>query len=280
VHGLATRNNLARDFDDVGEVRGGLEQLRTIVRPDQVDDAQLTLHPAVSQTYGQLLSRAGEHLLSLKWFERAVRDSSAGGSGAGMELTARVRLAKEHAISGCIAETAQDLATVDSRFAGHGSEFANATKELPIARAEYELARGDAGAAEAALAPLLASTAHPNAGGRGMRKQVLEVAVPTAIAQGRLKDAQSLAAEMLEMSRNRAREPAVSLDVGEGYLASASVLAAEGRGAEARDEAGRAQSVLATAVGENHAWTKAAGQLASGAAARPSIARPNLCSAS
>jgi hypothetical protein len=82
------------------------------------------------------------------------------------------------------------------------------------------------------------------------------------------------------MSRNRARDPAVSLDVGEGYLLRALALAAEGRATEARDEARRAQPVLATAVGEMHEWTQAAVQLASDAAARPAILRPNLCPAS
>ncbi len=110
--------------------------------------------------------------------------------------------------------------------------------------------------------------------------RVLEVAIPAAIAQGRFKDAESLAAEMIEISRNRARNPAVSLDVGEGYLARAFALAAEGRAAEARDDARRAQPMLAAAVGENHAWTRAAAQLASGPAASPSTARRNLCSAS
>jgi serine/threonine-protein kinase len=277
LHALATRNNIAHDLDDVGEVRGGLEQLGTVVRRDQANDTSVVLHPAVSQTYGLLLSRAGEHQLSLQWFERAVRDASAGAGGAGMELTARIRLAREHAVAGCVAAAAQDLAAIDSRVAGHEREFANAIRALPVARAEYELAKSDAPAAEAALAPLLASTAHPSAGDRGIRMRVLEVAVPAAIAQGRFQEAESLASEMLEMSRNRARNPAESFDVGEGYLSRAFALAAAGRATEARDEAGRAQAVLSASVGADHAWTRAAAQLASGGQAGPAALRPRVC---
>ena len=277
LHAFATRNNIARTLDDVGEVHGGLEQLRSIVRPDQANDTSVALHPVFSQTYGLLLSRAGEHELALTWFERAVRDASAAGGSTGMELTARVRLAKEHVVSGCLAEAAQELAAIDSRVAGHEGELANAMQALAPARAEYDLVKGDATAAEAALAPLLASTAHPKPRARGTRMRVLEVAIPTAIAQGRLGEAESLADEMLGMSRNRARNPAVSLDVGEGYLSKALVLAAEGRAAEARDDAQRAQPVLTAALGENHPWTRAAAQLASGGQVGLSMPRPHVC---
>ena len=118
----------------MGEVHGALEQLGMLARKDQANDTSLVLHPAFSQTYGLSLSRAGEHELALAWFQRALRDTRAGGGG-GPELTAHVRLAREHALSGCVAEAAQDLEDIDRSVAGHESEFASAIKQLPIARA-------------------------------------------------------------------------------------------------------------------------------------------------
>ena len=107
--------------------------------------------------------------------------------------------------------------------------------------------------------------------------RLLEIAIPADIAQGHLKDAESLAEEMLDIARNRARYPAMSLDVGEGYLSRAFVLAAERRATEARDAARRAQTVLAAAVGQSHAWTQAASQLASGAEAGTFVPRVRVC---
>jgi serine/threonine-protein kinase len=278
LHTLGTKNNIARSLDNMGEVRGGLEQLRPSVREDQVNDTTLALHPVFSQTYGLLLSRAGNHELALKWFDRAVRDATDGGS-VGTELTARVRLAREHAVSGCVAEAAKDLAAIDSRIAGHEDELAGAAQALPVARAEYDLAKGDAAAAEAALRPMFAST--PAAGPpttRGARMRLLEVAIPTALVQGRFGEAESLADEMLQLARIRARNPAVSADVGQAYLSRALVLAAAGRRLEARTAAREAQQVLSASLGDAHAWTRGAALLANGAAAGVSILRPRLCS--
>jgi hypothetical protein len=207
-----------------------------------------------------------------------VRDATDGGS-VGTELTARVRLAREHAVSGCVAEAAKDLAAIDSRIAGHEDELAGAVQALPVARAEYDLAKGDAAAAEAALRPMFAST--PAAGPpttRGARMRLLEVAIPTALVQGRFGEAESLADEMLQLARIRARNPAVSADVGQAYLSRALVLAAAGRSLQARTAAREAQQVLSASLGDAHAWTRGAALLANGAAAGVSILRPRLCS--
>ena len=102
LHVLSVRNNIARTLDNMGEVHGALEQLGALARKDQANDTSLVLHPAFSQTYGLSLSRAGEHELALAWFQRALRDTRAGGGG-GPEVTAHVRLAREHALSGCVA---------------------------------------------------------------------------------------------------------------------------------------------------------------------------------
>jgi serine/threonine-protein kinase len=278
LHTLGARNNIARSLDNMGEVRAALEQLRRTVREDQVNDTSLVLHPVLSQTYGLLLSRAGDHQLALEWFDRAVRDASAAGGNPGGELTARVRLAREHAVSGCVAEAERDLAAIDSRVAGHEDEFGGAIQALPIARAEYDLAKGDAAAAEAALRPMFASTPPSTSpAGRGNRMRLLEVAVPTALAQGRLKEAGAFAEEMVQLARSRARNPSVSADVGEAYLARAVVLAAEGRHAEARTAAHEAQRVLAASLGEAHALTRGAALVANGEAAGVSILRPRSC---
>jgi tetratricopeptide (TPR) repeat protein len=265
LHVLAVRNNIARSLDNMGEVRAALEQLRTTVREDQVKDTSVALHPVFSQTYGLLLSRAGNHQLALEWFNRAVRDAAAGVGGAGAELTARVRLAREHALSGCVAEAAQDLAAIDSGVAGHEEELAGAIQALPIARAEYELAKGDAAAAEASISSLLASTADSTAPTtRGTRMRLLEVAVPAALAQGRPQQAEALADERVRLARTRARNPSVSVDVGEAYLSRALVLAAEGHSAEARTAAREARQVLTSSLGDAHASTRAAARLADG----------------
>lgn len=266
LHALALRNNIAHSLNDMGEVRPALDQLHAIMREDQVSDPSLALHPAFSQTYGLLLSRAGNHPAALKWFDRAVRDASAGGSGAQVALTARVRLAREHAIDGCVAEAAQDLAAIDSRIAGHEEEFASATLTLPIARAEYEISKGDVAAAEASLKALMASTAHltgPDA--RITRMRLLEVAMPLALARGHSEQAASLADEMMQLARSQARKSSVSADVGEAYLAKALVLAAEERSAEARTTAREAQQVLASSLGDAHEFTREAARLASSA---------------
>ena len=265
LHALALRNNIAHSLNDMGEVRPALEHLHAIVREDQVSDISLALHSAFSQTYGLILSRAGNHPTALKWFERAVRDASAGGGGPQVEMTARVRLAREHAIDGCVAEAEQDLAAIDTRLAGHEDEFAGALQTLPIARAEYQLAKGDAAAADAALRPPLVSTAQltgPDA--RVTRIRLLEVAVPTELALGRIEQAQLLAAELLKLARAQARKPLVSADVGEAELAGALVLAAQERGVEARTAAREAQQVLTSSLGDAHELTREAARLASG----------------
>ena len=281
LHALATRNNIARSLDNMGEVRGALEQLRSTVRADQANDISLSFHPTFSQTYGMLLSRAGEHELAIKWFDRAVRDAGAGAGSAGAELMARVRLAGEHALSGCTAEAERDLAVIDRRIAGHERQGADTTQALSIARAEYDLAKGDAAAAEAALTPMLASSAHSTGPAtRGTRLRLLEVAVPTELAQGRLKEADALAEEMAQLARMRARRPALSADVGEADLYRALVLAAEGRSAEARGAAREAAQVLATALGSTHVFTRGAMRLASGEVTGVSILRSPACTGS
>ena len=278
LHVDAARNNIARTLDNMGEVHGALEQLGALARKDQVNDTSLVLHPAFSQAYGLSLSRAGEHELALAWFERALRDTRAGGGG-GPELSAHVRLAKEHAVSGCVAEAAQDLEDIDRSVAGHESEFASAIKQLPIARAQYDLARGDAAAAMASVAPLLASTAHSTTTAtRLIRMRLLEIAIPASIALGRFEDAGSLADEMLQLARVRARNPSMSADVGAAYLFKAQFLAAEGHPSEAREAARDAQTVLVASLGEAHELTRAAARVAaSGEAVAPSIARPRVC---
>ena len=110
-----------------------------------------------------------------------------------------------------------------------------------------------------------------------MRTRVLEVAVPVAIARGQAKEAESLADEMIAMSRNRARTPSISLDVGEAYLDKARALAAEGRATEAQDAARQARPVLAAALGDANAWTREAEQLAGGTPVASQAPRPSVC---
>jgi hypothetical protein len=67
--------------------------------------------------------------------------------------------------------------------------------------------------------------------------------------------------------------------VGAAYLLKAQLRAAEGHPSEARDAARDAQTVLQVSLGEAHEFTRAATKVAaSGEAAAPSIARPQVCS--
>jgi hypothetical protein len=112
---------------------------------------------------------------------------------------------------------------------------------------------------------------------RGNRMRLLQAAVPTALAQGRLEEAQALADEMVQLARARARNPSASADVGEAYLSRALVLAARGRSTEAHTAAREAQQVLATALGDTHPLTRGAALVARGEAAGVSILRPHAC---
>jgi hypothetical protein len=108
--------------------------------------------------------------------------------------------------------------------------------------------------------------------------RLLEVAIPASMALGRFDDAGSLADEMLQLARARARNPPMSADVGAAYLLKAQLLGAEGHPSEARDAARIAQTVLLASLGEAHEMTRAAALVAaSGEAIAPSIARPHTC---
>ena len=108
--------------------------------------------------------------------------------------------------------------------------------------------------------------------------RLLEIAIPASIALGRFADAGSLADEMLQLARARARNPSMSADVGAAYLLKAQFLAAEGHPSEAREAARDAQTVLVASLGEAHEMTRAAAQVAaSSEAVAPSITRPRVC---
>ncbi len=249
LHEFATRTNIARSLNSFGEVRDAREVLRALVRENQYGDSSIPIHPLLSGTYGEVLARLGETRTAVAWMDRGVADAQQAGS-VGQELSVRVRRARALIQAACFTQAAADLAELQRRVLGHEQDFPTAFELLPLVRAEYLLASGNAAAAAAPIQSLLPKNAQQlPVSALSTALRAVHVAGRIALAQNQLGDAERLADEELMLAQRRARQAGASADVGDAYMQKAKVFLQEGRESPARDAARHASEILARSLG-------------------------------
>ena len=255
------RFNLAVSLRVLGEIRPALATQAALIGQAQPNDDTNNVPAAVSMAYGRLLARVGDTANALAWTDRAIRDSVAK-SNLNVEMVSRMVRTSILVDTRHLQEAAAELRLLESRVKGHEGTVRGQLESLPIVRAMLQLAQGQAAAASATLAPLLAKVARPLGPKSGRIDQgILLLSAKVALAEQRLDDAAQLAEDATELSRLKARRPQDSADYGEASLLLARVLNRQGKTAKATASAKMAAESLTNSLGPKHALTLAAEDL-------------------
>jgi tetratricopeptide (TPR) repeat protein len=250
---MMAMHNMASSLSGVGEAKAACAREQQVI--SRLQAAGRTIITAMAVFQGSCLLRAGDTDLALSWFDKGLK-AAQDENDASLQMYARVFRARAlielKRFDGAATEL-DGVAALSKQNVAKGGIFAARGQ---IVRAQLLLAQGRPEDAQHTLDPMLPELREPNGPQRTLLPGALTASVKIAMAQKRYPEAIELANELLQEQVRRARNPAMSAEVGEASLLLALAKQAIGDQNGMHEAARRAVISLTAGLGADNARTR------------------------
>jgi tetratricopeptide (TPR) repeat protein len=212
---LTDLHNVASSYMNFGEVKEACSREREVVT--RLQSTGRTVITAMAVLYGSCFLREGHAEEALSWYDKGLSAALAD-NDLSLQMHARANRAKALIALKRFAEADAELARVEALGSQNIPSGTTPLARARLIRAELLLAQGRPDDARRALERILPTLRDPNGGAAILFPRALLDAARIARAQNRFADAARAADEALQENIRRARDPAISADVGEAAL--------------------------------------------------------------
>ena len=212
---LTDLHNVASSYMNFGEVREACSREREVVT--RLQSTGRTVITAMAVLYGSCFLRQGHSEEALSWYDKGLSAAQAE-SDLSLQMHARATRAKGLIALKRFAEADAELTRVEALGNQNVPSGATPLARARVIRSELLLAQGRPDDARRALERILPSLRDRNGGAAILLPRALLDVARIARAQNRFTDAARAAEEALQENIRRARDPAISADVGEAAL--------------------------------------------------------------
>jgi tetratricopeptide (TPR) repeat protein len=255
---LTGMHNVASSLNGFGELQESCKREHEVVTRLQATGR--TIITAIAVLYGNCLLRKDDAPAdALAWFDKGIAAAVAGQDPT-LEMHGRQARARALIALNRFTEARAELDHVESLAKRNSVLGSTAALRAQILRGQLLLIEGSLVDARGLMESLTAKLRTDSAQ-RVLLRAALAGAARVALAQKRYSDASSLATEALAEATRRARDPAMSADVGESALLIAQAKAGLGDSKGAHEAARQAVVSLSASVGDHNELTRAAQRL-------------------
>ena len=250
---MTAMHNMASSLSGVGEAKAACAREQQVI--SRLQTTGRTIITAMAVFHGSCFLKAGDAAVALSWFDKGLK-AAQDESDASLQMHARVFRARALIELKRFDEAATELDGVASLSKQNVAKGGIAAARGQIVRAQLLLAQGRPEVAQRTLDPMLPALREPNGRQRTLLPGALTGSVKIAMAQKRYPVAIELANELLKEQVRRARNPAVSADVGEASLLLAQAKQAIGDQNGMHEAARQAVISLTAGLGADNARTR------------------------
>jgi eukaryotic-like serine/threonine-protein kinase len=250
---MTAMHNMASSLSAVGEAKAACAREQQVV--SRLQATGRTIITAIAVFHGSCFLRAGNTIEALSWFDKGLKTAQ-DGNDASLQMHARVYRARALIELKRFDEAGTELDRVAALATQNIAMGGIAAGRGQIVGAQLLLAQGRPEDAQRILNPLLPALREPNGRQRTLLPGALTGSVKIAMAQKRYAEAIDLANELLKEQVRRARNPAMSAEVGEAWLLLAQGKQAIGNESGMREAARQAVISLTAGLGADNARTR------------------------
>jgi serine/threonine-protein kinase len=250
---MTAMHNMASSLSGVGEAKAACAREQQVI--SRLQTAGRTIITAMAVFHGSCFLKAGDAATALSWFDKGLK-AAQDENDASLQMHARVFRARALIELQRFDEAATELDGVAALSKQSVAKGGIAATRGQIVRAQLLLAQGRPEDARRMLDPMLPELREPNGRQRTLLPGALTGSIKTAMAQKRYPEAIDLANELLKEQVRRARNPAMSADVGEASLLLALAKQAIGDQNGMREAARQAAISLTAGLGADNARTR------------------------
>ncbi|HEY2684041.1 MAG TPA: serine/threonine-protein kinase [Steroidobacteraceae bacterium] len=250
---LVQIHNIASTLGMVGELKEACSRESELIR--RLTASGRSIMPAMTGQNGTCFLRAGNPTEALNWFDRALATAS-GEDWVQREVYARTLRAGALMALNRLAEAGKDLDRADALLKSHPEGAPYDAARATQARVRLDIALDKPEEARRLLTGFF-NASKPDIQTRWL-PATLQLSARIEMAQKNYSKAADLAEQSLRAYEKRARNPAISADVGETALLLAKARAAEGDATGAKTAAAQAAEALKANFGEDFAGVKEA----------------------
>jgi len=255
---LTGMHNVASSLSGFGEMQASCKLEKDVV--SRLQATGRTVVSAIAVLQGTCLMRKdGAPAEALVWYDKAIAAAQSGQDPT-LEMNGRTARARALLVLKRFPEARAELDQVDSLAKRNPELGSTAALRGQIIRGLLLLEEGSLAEAQKILAPVTTKIRTDSAQ-RQLLRSALFASARLALAQKRYGDALSLATDAEAEATRRARDPAMSVDVGEAALLVAQAKAGLGDSDGMRAAARQAVVALTASVGENNDLTRTAQRL-------------------
>jgi eukaryotic-like serine/threonine-protein kinase len=248
-------HNVASSLIGFGELKEGCSREARLV--ERLESTARTVIPAIAVLHGTCLLRAGDVAAALVWYDKGV-SAAVAEKYTDREVYARHNRARALIALRRFDEAAVELDLAESRAKEADLEGSQESFRIQIVRGELLLAEARyAEAAQTLQAVVAAIRANSKIAGAHLGRAVLDCAKAT-LALGQYAEARRLAQAALTENLRKARDPALSADVGEASLVLAQAQKALDDAPATHAAAHQAVVSLTRSLGPDNALTREA----------------------
>lgn len=249
---MTAMHNMASSLSGVGEAKAACVREQQVI--SRLQTTGRTIITAMAVFHGSCFLKAGDAATALSWFDKALK-AAQDEKDASLQMHARVFRARALIELRRFDEAGTELDVVAALATRNIAMGGIAAGRGQIVRAQLLLAQGRAEDAQRTLDPMLPELRVPNGRQRTLLPGALTGSVKIAMAQKRYPEAIDLADELLKEQVRRARNPAMSADVGEASLLLALAKQAIGDQNGMHEAARQAVISLTAGLGADNART-------------------------
>jgi tetratricopeptide (TPR) repeat protein len=250
---MTTMHNMASSLSGVGEAKAACAREQQVI--SRLQTAGRTIVTPMAVFHGSCFLKAGDAATALSWFDKGLKVAQ-DENDASLQMHARVFRARALIELKRFDEAATELDAVAAQSRQNVAKSGIFAARGQIVRAQLLLAQGRPEDAQRTLDPMLPELREPNGRQRTLLPGALTGSVKIAMAQKRYPEAIDLANELLKEQVRRARNPAMSADVGEASLLLALAKQAIGDQNGMREAARQAVISLTAGLGADNARTR------------------------
>jgi tetratricopeptide (TPR) repeat protein len=255
---MTAMHNVASSLMGFGEVKEACAREKDVISRLQATGRTIITAMAVLQ--GICFSRADDAAQALDWYDKGLGAAQTGGD-LSLEMHARAHRATALIALGRYAEAGRELDRVDELARQDVPMGGQPAARAQITRADLLLAQGRPDDAQRALEGVLPLLRDPAGVSRAFLPRALLCAARIAMAQKRYSESVDWANQALQEDLKRARDPAISADVGEASLVLAQAKDALHDQGGRRAAAHQALRSLTASLGLDNALTQEASAL-------------------
>ena len=250
---MTAMHNMASSLSGVGEAKAACAREQQVI--SRLQTTGRTIITAMAVFHGSCFLKAGDAATALSWFDKGLK-AAQDENDASLQMHARVFRARALLELKRFDEAGTELDGVAALSKQNVAKGGIAATRGQIVRAQLLLAQGRPEDAQRTLDPMLPELREPNGRQRTLLPGALTGSVKIAMAQKRYPEAIELANELLKEQIRRARNPAMSADVGEASLLLALAKQAIGDQNGMHEAARQAVISLTAGLGADNARTR------------------------